>query len=77
MKWLGIDIPSWMKNELIHSDNILERSIRISTMIAEELTHFCTEKKIPFGFNIESVSIRKSEIDASVELLENVKKLIS
>jgi hypothetical protein len=42
-----------------------------------ELVDFSLKKGIPIGANIESVSIRKDEIDASVELLENVKDILN
>ena len=44
---------------------------------AKELVNFSLNKGIPIGANIESVSIRKDEIDASVELLENVKDILN
>jgi len=77
MNWLGIDIPVWLKNDLKHSENILAKSVEFCELIAEELIDFCSDKNIPIGFNIESVAIRKEEIDASIELLKNVKKLLN
>lgn len=76
MEWLGISIPKWLKNDLINSIDVLNKSLDICYRISEELIHFCSEKKIPVGFNIESVSIRKAEIDASVELLARVENLL-
>lgn len=76
MEWLGIDIPKWLKNDLKHSKNILDSSIDICKNIAKELIDYCNEKNIPIGFNIESVSVRKVEIDASIELLKYIKGLI-
>ncbi len=73
MKWLGIGIPKWMENDLNHSNNILEKSIDLCESIAIELIDYCRDKKIPIGFNIESVAIRKEEIEASIELLKTVK----
>lgn len=77
MEWLGIDIPKWLKNDLKHSKDILSRSIEICKTIADELLDYCKDKNIPIGFNIESVSIRKAEIDASIELLKEVKLLMN
>jgi hypothetical protein len=77
MEWLGIDIPKWLKNDLKHSKDILSKSIEICKAIAEELLDYCKDKNIPIGFNIESVSIRKAEIDASIELLKEVKLLMN
>lgn len=77
MQWLGIAVPDWIQNELLFSgNNMLEKSIAICQSIAEDLIGFCVDKELPFGFNIESVSIRKEEIEASVELYLSVKQLM-
>jgi len=72
MKWLGISFPKWLENELIHSHDILEKSIHASEQNWLELKEFAKEKSIPIGCNIESVAIRKVEVDASIELLHRV-----
>lgn len=76
MEWLGINVPAWLKNELSHSNDILKESIHICYTIAEQITEFCRKKRIPFGFNVESVSIRKEEIDASIELVGLIETLL-
>ncbi len=68
MKWLGISFPRWLENELRSSSDILEKSMRLSEQIFSEVLDFAREKRLPVGINVESVSIRKAEIDASVEL---------
>ena len=72
MKWLGISIPKWLENELIHSKDILQKSVDFSEQSWLELKSFADEKGIPIGCNIESVAIRKVEVDASIELLKRV-----
>lgn len=72
MKWLGISIPQWLENELIHSKDILENSVNVSEQNFKELREFAQEKNIPIGCNIESVAIRKVEIEASIELLNRI-----
>lgn len=72
MEWLGINVPNWVKQDLLHAENMLERSLELCMEVAERITQYCTEKQIPFGFNVESVSIRKEEIDASVRLFESL-----
>lgn len=72
MKWLGISIPKWLENELVHSHDILQKSVDFSAQNWLELKHFADEKGIPVGCNIESVAIRKVEVDASIELLRRV-----
>lgn len=76
MEWLGIHIPEAMKAELLASPSQLARSVEIATSIARELIIFCKERGIPCGFNIESVAIRKEEIEASFELLNAVRSLL-
>ncbi len=77
MEWLGIDIPKWLKNDMKHSRDILSKSIDICGSIAIELIDYCAGKNIPIGFNIESVAIRKDEIEASIELLKDIKGLMN
>ncbi len=72
MKWLGISIPRWLENELIHSEDILGKSVDISQQNYLELKEFADDKGIPIGFNIESVAVRKVEVEASIELLQKL-----
>jgi len=76
MEWLGIHIPEELKEEFRVSDNILERSVEVCLTIAEELIKYCTEKSVPFGFNIESVAIRKDEIEASIFLINRIGEIL-
>lgn len=75
MKWLGISIPQWLENELVHSNDILENSVSVSEYNYRELREFAKEKNIPIGCNIESVAIRKVEIEASIELLNRINSI--
>jgi hypothetical protein len=76
MEWLGIHIPEDIKEELKASTNAVARSVEIAIAIAKDLIQYCQEKSIPFGFNIESVAIRKEEIDASLELINTISQLL-
>jgi hypothetical protein len=68
MKWLGISFPRWLENELRQAADTLERSIDLCESVFADVQDYAREKYLPIGINVESVSIRKSEIDASVEL---------
>lgn len=72
MKWLGISIPRWLENDLTHSEDILQRSVEHSVQNWRELKDFADQKGIPIGCNIESVAIRRAEVEASIELLRKV-----
>jgi len=76
MEWLGIDIPHWLENELKYSNDILSNSIAICKSIAIELLDYSKSKNIPIGFNIESVAIRIDEIEASIELVKDIKAIM-
>lgn len=77
MKWLGIEVPKWLYNDLKHAGDILGTSIDMCASIAEELIDFARSKQIPIGFNIESISNKKEEIDAAILLLNRVSLLLS
>ena len=72
MKWLGISIPKWLENDLLNSKTMLEDSVKLCLDIFENLSQFAANKNLPIGFNIESLSIRKTEIDASVDLTKEI-----
>jgi hypothetical protein len=68
MKWLGISFPRWLENDLRFAPDILRKSVDLALQIFSDVRAFAKEKKIPLGINVESVSIRKEEIEASGEL---------
>lgn len=68
LRWLGVDVPRWIENELRHSADPLAASLEQAVATAVELIGFCRRLGVPFGLNVESVSIRREEIEASVEL---------
>ncbi|TYP76662.1 methylenetetrahydrofolate reductase [Paenibacillus methanolicus] len=76
MKWLGISIPRWLENELKYSTDVLDKSIRLTNKIFEELLEFGLEKGIPVGCSVESVSTRKVEIEASIQMVSDIKAMI-
>ena len=76
MDWLGIHVPEQLKEDLKNSENMLEKSVNVCLNIASELTDYCTERSIPFGFNVESVAIRKEEIEASIFLVNKINEML-
>ncbi len=44
--------------------------------IPTHVRHHTAEKGIPLGCNVESVSLRKTEIEASVEMVQRVAKIM-
>ena len=74
MKWLGITFPRWLENELRYSPDPLATSMKLCEELFAELWDYARAKGIPIGVNVESVSIRKAEIEASVELSALLRK---
>jgi len=76
LKWLGVDVPRWLENELLHATDPLAESYDRCLAGARELMAFCRRLGMPFGFSVESVSIRKAEIEASVALAADLRGLL-
>jgi 5,10-methylenetetrahydrofolate reductase len=76
LRWLGVDIPRWLENSLSRAADPLTESYEQCLANAGELAAFCRRLGMPFGFNVESVSIRKAEIDASIQLAKEVRTLL-
>lgn len=76
MKWLGINVSKWLENEILNDENPVEKSVEMLIESFETLWSFAKKKNIPIGCNVESISIRKKEIDASIELAKSIKKIM-
>ncbi len=72
LRWLGVDVPRWVSNEILHAHDPLEVSMDFALGAARQLARLCRHLGLPFGFNVESVSSRKAEIEASVQLARAV-----
>lgn len=72
LRWLGVSVPRWMENDLIHARDTLGSSMDMCLNSVAEISRYCLDKGIPFGCNVESVSVRKEEVLASFELVRQV-----
>ncbi len=72
MKWLGISIPKWLENELMQATDTVSESVDFCEQNWLELKRFANDKNIPIGCNVESVAIRKVEVDAAIELVRRI-----
>jgi hypothetical protein len=48
----------------------------VSVNLFEELSLYARDKGFPLGANIESVSLGKAEIEASVEMTKQVQRIL-
>lgn len=77
LDWLGVDVPRWLQNELRHAEDTLSESLDFCLETARELATYCRRLGLPFGFNVESVSTRRVENEATVELARKVRRLLA
>jgi len=70
LKWLGVGVPRWLENELLDAHDILETSLELSRATFADVLGYARTHKLPVGANVESVAIRREEIDASVALFQ-------
>ena len=76
MSWLGIDVPGWLRSEITRSGDPLTASYEQCVVNARALIRFCRGLGLPFGVNVESLTNRKVEIDASIDLVREVRGLL-
>lgn len=73
MEWLGISVPDATKWRMLDSPNALSESIRICRENLDLILQSCAHLNVPLGLNIESLTNRKEEIDASINLYRLLK----
>ena len=68
LKWLGVRLPLEIETAILGAANPIARSIEICRDNLRRILDHDYAHQIPLGVNVESVSINRDEIDASVEL---------
>lgn len=68
LRWLGVNVAPETEREILGAAHPLAQSIRICRDNLRRILDGKYAASIPLGVNVESVSINRDEIDASVEL---------
>ena len=76
MKWLGIAIPIETERAILASDTPLTQSLRACASALSRILEAAGAEGVPLGVNVESVSIRKEEIEASVDLYHALRDVV-
>ncbi|MEE3704222.1 methylenetetrahydrofolate reductase [Campylobacter sp. CX2-8023-23] len=76
MQWLGISISELSKRRIFNSSDALENSVKLSLDMFEFLYKYGLTKGVSVGANVESISTRKVEIEASIKLLKGIISII-
>ncbi len=75
IRWLGIAIPDATAAAILNDAAPLSRSIAICCEILRRILDQPYVEQIPLGLAVESVSINKDEIAASIELVEALREV--
>jgi len=70
LRWLGVNVAPETEREILGAAQPLAQSIRICRDNLRRILDGKYAASIPLGMNVESVSINRDEIDASVELFQ-------
>jgi len=73
MEWLGISVPEATRHRILDAKEPLAESIRVCRNALEQIIEATLDLDVPLGLNIESLTNRKSEIDASIRLFKLLK----
>ncbi|WP_027857571.1 methylenetetrahydrofolate reductase [Marinobacterium jannaschii] len=73
MEWLGISIPVATRYRILDAQDPLAESIRVCRNSLDQILEAVISLGIPLGLNIESLTNRKDEIDASIRLYKLLK----
>lgn len=76
MQWLGINVPPSTRARILASDDMLKESVAVCAENLQHILSSCAHLDIPLGLNIESLTNRKVEIDASVDLFKQLQGLL-
>jgi len=72
LSWLGVRIPPGTARAILDDASPLKKSIEICRDNLRRILDQPYAREIPLGVNVESVSINRDEIDASVDLFHAV-----
>lgn len=76
MNWLGVDVPPACEKTIFAAASPLAKSLDVCCANLKEILASQENRRVPLGINVESVSIFKDEIDASVELFERLRGIL-
>jgi len=76
-EWLGVDVPAAVQRDLLSARDMLARSVELAIRTFAEVRDFAAEQGLEVGCNVESVSSRVTELEASEELVRRIDELLT
>jgi hypothetical protein len=77
LRWLGVNVPPDTERAIFGSADPLARSIQVCCDNLRRILDGAYASHIPLGVNVESVSINRDEIDASIDLFHALKEVLA
>ncbi len=75
IRWLGVTVPDATASAILNDPAPLSRSLAVCRDILRAILDQPYADQLPLGINIESVSINKAEIAATIELLHTLREV--
>ena len=76
LRWLGVNVAPETERAILGAPSPLARSIEICRDNLRRILEGSYARGIPLGVNVESVSINRDEIDASVDLFHALREVM-
>ena len=77
LKWLGVNFPPEVEQAIFSAQSPLQKSLEICCLALEQILESIEPGIVPLGINVESVSIKKEEIEASIELFSELQGILA
>jgi hypothetical protein len=77
IRWLGVNVSAETERAILGAASPLAKSIEICRDNLRRILDGAYASQIPLGINVESVSINRDEIDASVELFHALREVLA
>ena len=77
IRWLGVNVSAETERAILAAANPLARSIQICRDNLRRILDGAYASHIPLGINVESVSINRDEIDASIDLFHALQEVLA
>jgi len=77
IRWLGVNVSAETERAILGAASPLAKSIEICRDNLRRILDGAYSSQIPLGVNVESVSINRDEIDASVDLFHALREVLA
>jgi len=76
LRWLGVNFPLEVEREIFSAQSPLNKSLQVCCDNWRRILDSIALSNMPLGINVESLSIKKDEIDASIDLFHQLKAIL-